>query len=87
MLKKVTLPKNINSLKETEFEFIKDEIDNPLDGVKFTMNKSAIEGDEKNIYYIIDDGSLFVKIKWYGGGHLKRSSIPTLIIRNQPTRQ
>lgn len=73
MLKKVTLPKNINSLKETEFEFIKDEIDNPLDGVKFTMNKSAIEGDEKNIYYIIDDGSLFVKIKWYGGGHLKRT--------------
>ena len=73
MLKKVTLPKNINFLKESEFDFVDDKTNNPLDGVKFTMNKSPIKGDEKNIYYIIDDGGLFVKIKWYGGGYLKRT--------------
>ena len=65
MLKKVTLPKNINFLKESEFDFVDDKTNNPLDGVKFTMNKSPIKGDEKNIYYIIDDGGLFVKIKWF----------------------
>lgn len=73
MLKKVTLPENINFLKESEFDFIDDRINNPLDGVEFTMNWSPVEGGEKNIYYIIDDGSLFVKIKWYGGGQLKRT--------------
>ncbi len=73
MLKKVTLPENINFLKESEFDFIDDKINNPLDGVEFTMNWSPVEGGEKNIYYIIDDGSLFVKIKWYGGGQLKRT--------------
>jgi hypothetical protein len=74
MPKKVILPSNLNFLKESDFDFIDDEIKAPLDGVRFTMNRPQIKGDDSNtIYYIVDDGGLFVKIKWFGGGSLTRT--------------
>lgn len=55
-------------LKESDFGFVSDPNEKPLNGVKFVMKGKR----DPQIYYIVDEGLQYVKVKWQGGGKLSR---------------
>ena len=65
--KKFPIKKN-NFLKESDFSFVANPNNKPLNGVKFVMKGKR----DPQIYYIVDEGLQYVKVKWQGGGELNR---------------
>lgn len=65
--KKFSLKKN-DFLKESDFGFVSDPNKKPLNGVRFVMKGKK----DPQIYYIVDEGLQYVKIKWQGSGKLSR---------------
>jgi hypothetical protein len=60
--------KKKNFLKESDFSFVANPDNKPLNGVRFVMKGKK----DPQIYYIVDEGLQYVKIKWQGGGKLSR---------------
>lgn len=60
--------KKKNFLKESDFSFVSDPNKKPLNGVRFVMKGKK----DPQIYYIVDEGLQYVKIKWQGSGKLSR---------------
>jgi len=61
--------KKTHFLRESDFNFVLDPNEKPLNGVRFVMKGKK----DPQIYYIVDEGLQRVKIKWQGGGELTRT--------------
>jgi hypothetical protein len=61
--------KKTHFLRESDFNFVLDPNEKPLNGVRFVMKGKK----DPQIYYIVDGGLQRVKIKWQGGGELTRT--------------